>query len=624
MSPQNTSGNPTHGGVLYDDSYALIRIIKHSLKYNLSIAKLLILLDTTRYPFFIKSLLIGSAKFLYIINSIGTFFSLFLLGNFYNKYDVMYNLFEEGQPIYREIKRIWKFLFNVVGMIFGGGEVEQEEEDAIEMEEEEVDEEKRQIRAVRKVFRVIGWMTKTFLFMLVLPIYIVFEKILSVRRTAMVLLIVFVLMMYTAGGGLAHSDFFSVYSTTLVFVMFLFNHTGVSIVGIIVLASLSLFYPPAYFYAAWVVDFVFSIVLISSVMASNIINTLIPKLFETKLTIQQAFSLDDKSEAEQDEEVMHVTEVNLGFDEDEIKMLDSGFQTTEEASQSKRSLWRSVLIRMKDHKLSIREIMEIYQQIEVLRADILDWFRMKYNLCEIRGKHAGTIKDRYQEISQKYDIRIDKQSHIKGMTDRIFKSLILACFIAICVYVVAVSNVVFGRGTIAYFSRGIIDLSVSQYHWMDHPYLYFGIPGYAIYTVVYVVLAFVVLQVFGGSLRRMFMALAAVAILSLIPITVIFFSGQNIGGILPSIQQYLNTLGDFGDYFHSTLIKSLIFGISYGVYYVTYALHFALAYVLGFLRLLSMNQWLTALITWTSISLIIALTIGPIVGVKSIKLSKRS
>lgn len=607
-------------GILYDESYALIRVIKNAVKYNLSIAKLLIVLEQP-YPIVLKTLFLAGAKFLYVINSIGTFFSLLLLGNFYSKYDIIYNLFEEGQPIYQEIKKIGKFFFNIFANIFSSS-IEVEEETAEYTEEmKKMSEQEQEVRTTRKIFRVLGWMMKTALFMLALPIYLVCEKILHVRKSAMVLLIVFILMMYTAGGGLAYNDFFSIYSLSLVFVMFMFTNTSISVTAMIVLGTLAYMDNPFYFYAAYGIDFMFGIVLIASVMASNIINTLIPKLFETKLTIQQAFSLDDKDEEVQDKEVLQVTDNSLGFDDDEIQMLDMGFQVPKEQGEevNKRSLWKSVLIRMKDHKLSIREIMEIYAQIEILKTDIIDWFRMKYSLCEVNESNAESIQERYNNLSQKYNVSIDRQLKIKGITDKIFSSLMLASLLTAMVYSMAISNVVFGKGTIAYFSRGVIDLQVSYLHWIQEPYLYYGTPGYVIYVAVYLLIFFVLFQALGGTINSAIKFLIGVGSLTLLAFLIIIGSGITLNDMLTLISNNAAWLLDVMYFFHDNIIKNIIYGLSYIIYGCTYVLHYLLDYILRIMNAITFRQMMQIIFVWIGVSIFVALTLGPIVGIKLVK-----
>lgn len=618
------SSNPSQHmpiqGILYDESYALIRVIKNAVKYNLSIAKLLIVLEQP-YPIVLKTLFLAGAKFLYIINSIGTFFSLLLLGNFYSKYDIIYNLFEEGQPIYHEVKKIGRFFFNVFAMIFTKGiEVEEDDEEYTEAMNQ-LSAKEQELRTTRKIFKIGGWIFKTFLFMLALPIYLVCEKILHIRQTAMVLLIIFILMMYTAGGGLAYNDFFSIYSLSLVFVMCLFTNTSLSITSILILSILSYFHNPAYFYVAYFIDFSFGIVLISSVMASNIINTLIPKLFETKLTIQQAFSLDNKDEEVQDKEVLQITESNLGFDEDEIKMMEMGFQVPKSLTDeiNKRSLWKSVLLRMKDHKLSIREILEIYAQIEVLKADIIDWFRMKYNLCQVDESNIDSLKDRYNELSNKYDVSIDKQLRIKGITDKIFTSLMLASALTALVYFMAISNVVFGQGIIAYFSRGVIDLDIAYQHWIVHPYLYEGTLGYALYGGVYLLAFFVTFQTLGGSIGSAFKILLTFSSLALMSLVIIVSSGMNLNAVLLVISNQSHLISDSLHFINDTLLKNIIVGISYVIYGCVFVLHYLLNQIVTIIELISFQQFLQAILIWGIVSLLTAITIGPIVGVKIVK-----
>lgn len=622
---QSMSSNPSQHkpiqGILYDESYALIRVIKNAVKYNLSIAKLLIVLEQP-YPIVLKTLFLAGAKFLYIINSIGTFFSLLLLGNFYSKYDIIYNLFEEGQPIYHEIKKIGRFFFSVFAMIFTkGGEVEEEENEEYTEAMTQLSAKEQELRTTRKIFKIGGWIFKTLLFMLVLPIYLICEKILHIRQTAMVLLIVFILMMYTAGGGLAYNDFFSIYSLSLVFVMCLFTNTSLSITSILILSILSYFHNPAYFYVAYFIDFSFGIVLISSVMASNIINTLIPKLFETKLTIQQAFSLDDKAEEVQDKEVLQVTESNLGFDKDEIKMMEMGFQVPKSLTDevNKRSLWKSILLRMKDHKLSIREILDIYAQIEVLKADIIDWFRMKYNLCQVDESNVDSLKERYNELSHKYEINIDKQLRIKGITDKIFSSLMLASALTALVYFMAISNVVFGQGIIAYFSRGIIDLDIAYQHWIMNPYLYNGTLGYVIYSGAYLLIFFITFQALGGSVGSALKVLLGFSSLALMSLVIIVSSGISLNTLLLAISNQSHLVSDLVHFLNDTLLKNIIFGISYCIYGCVFVLHYLLNQIVSIIELISFSQFLQAILIWGIVSLLTAITIGPIVGIKIVK-----
>lgn len=606
-------------GILYDESYALISIIKNALKYNLSIAKLMILLDRG-YPLFLKGVFLFCAKILYIINSIGTFFSLLLLGNFYSKYDIIYNLFEEAKPIYEELKRIGRFLLNVVKMIFSSDAEIEDDEETIEQSQsnQDLSDEQKNIRGTRKLFRVFGWMVKTFLFTLALPIYIIFERILQIRKYAMILLIVFVFLMYTASGGLVGNDFFSVYSFALLFVMFLFNNTSISIVTIVILGTLAYIDSPFYIYVAQVVDFLFSIVLVTSIMASNTINTLIPKLFQTKLTIEQAFRLEDQDEEKQDEEVMKVTEKNLGFDEEEIAILEQGFSVTDEQKEeiNKRSLWRSVLLRMKDHRLSIHEIMEINEQAENLKADVLDWFRMKFNLFDITPQNASQIKQRYQDLSERYGIEIHQQEHIKGANDRIFKALFLAFSITAMVYWIAISNVVLRKGFISYFSKGVVDISKSAEYWLHTPYLYEGTPGYVIYGTLYILLIFLVLQTFGGSIKRLLTFVGALIGLICIPAIISIASGRSITEFTNFLQSQFHFITDIWSYLHYVVLKNILIFASSVIYYVTYVLHYLLVWILSMMRSMTTSQITMTLASWILISIITALIIGPIVGYK--------